>query len=229
MTSPSKGSDPLPTPPVHARDVNVDRELGPFPGADRVLGVCVNGPHVWFATGDGIARLDAQAGRVTTRLTVDADAGTAFDGEHLYQLANDTIQKIDPQTGDVLGSIPAPAAGRDSGMAWAEGSLWVGEYRAGKIHRIDPATGELLATIRSDRFVTGVAWHAGELWHGSRHDERSELRRIDLEGNVRERLRLPSGVMVAGLDLADDGSLVCGGGGDAKIRVVRRSGRAAKP
>lgn len=166
--------------------------------------------------------LERRSGRLTSKLTVSADAGTAFDGRYLYQLANDTIQKIDPETGEVVGTLAAPAGGRDSGMAWAEGSLWVGEYRAGKIHRIDPVSGTLLATIRSDRFVTGVAWHQGELWHGSQQEERSELRRVDPAGTVHERLRMPEGVTVAGLDLTADGSFVCGGGSDGKLRIVER-------
>ena len=48
--------------------------------------------------------------------------------------------------------------GLDSGLTWAEGSLWVGQYRDRKIHLIDPQTGAILRTIESNRFVTGVTW-----------------------------------------------------------------------
>jgi streptogramin lyase len=75
--------------------------------------------------------------------------------------------KIDPVTGRVLATIPAPGGGGDSGLAWAEGTLWVGEYRERKIHQIDPETGAILRTITSDRFVTGVSWVDGTLWHGA--------------------------------------------------------------
>ena len=71
-----------------------------------------------------------------------AHAGTAFDGEYLFQIAEDRIQKIDPKSGRVLGTIPAPAGGV-SGLAWAEGTLWVGQYRARRSARYrdgrDPA------------------------------------------------------------------------------------------
>ena len=91
-------------------------------------------------------------------LDVAAHAGTAFDGQHLFQIAEDRIQKIDPETGRVLATIPAPGGGADSGLAWAEGTLWVGQYRERKIHQVDPQTGAILRTIESNRFVTGVTW-----------------------------------------------------------------------
>src|SRR5229473_1056631 len=98
---------------------------------------------------------------------VDHVHGVTFDGQQLFQIAEDRIQKIDPKTGRVLATIPAPGGGTDSGLAWAEGSLWVGQYRDRKIHQIDPLTGAILRTIESNRFVTGVTWVDGELWHGT--------------------------------------------------------------
>ena len=107
-------------------------------------------------------------------LDVAGDAGTAFDGKHLFQIAEAVIQKIDPATGEVLGTIPAPGNGGDSGLAWADGSLWVGQHRARRIHQVDPETGAVLRTIESDRFVTGVTWVDSELWHGTWEGETSE-------------------------------------------------------
>ena len=127
-------------------------------------------------------------------IDVAAHAGTAFDGGHLFQIAEARIQKIDPSTGKVVATIPAPGAGGDSGLAWAEGTLWVGHYRERKIHQIDPETGAILRTIESNRFVTGVTWVDGELWHGTWKEEESELRRIDPRtGEVLERLEMPAG------------------------------------
>ena len=84
-------------------------------------------------------------------------------------------------------------------MAWAEGSLWVGQHRARKIHQIDPETGRILRTIDSNRFVTGVTWVEGELWHGTWEDDESELRRVDPRtGEVLEQLEMPPGVGVSG-------------------------------
>ncbi len=124
------------------------REYGPFPGVDQVAGVTFDGQHVWFASGDRLNALDPASGKTVRAIDVAAHAGTAFDGRHLFQLAEDRIQKIDPETGRVLATIPAPGGGDPGGMAWAEGSLWVGQYRDRKIHQIDPRPGRSSAPSR---------------------------------------------------------------------------------
>jgi glutamine cyclotransferase len=212
---------------IDVRRAEVVREYGPYPGADRVHGVTFDGRRVWFAKGDKLAALDPATGELVRELDVAADAGTAFDGEHLWQLAEDRIQKIEPATGRVVGTIPAPAQGRDSGLTWAEGTLWVGEYRARKIHQIDPKTGALLRTIESDRFVTGVTWVDGQLWHGTLEGDDSDIRRVDPDtGEVLERLEMPEGVAVTGLEADRDDLFFCGGGTSGKVRAVRRPARA---
>src|SRR5881628_500011 len=155
------------------------REYGPFPGVDQVHGVTYDGQQVWFASGDKLNAFDPSSGKTLRSIDVAAHAGTAFDGQHLWQLAEDRIQKIDPQTGRVLATIPAPGGGGDSGLAWAEGTLWVGQYRNRKIYQIDPQTGAILRTIESNRFVTGVTWVDGELWHATLEGGESDLRRVD--------------------------------------------------
>src|SRR5215813_13350850 len=183
------------------RQAEILREYGPYPGKNEIGGVTFDGAQVWFARGEGIVALDPKSGALVRELTVAAEAGTAFDGEHLWQLADDRIQKIDPRSGQVVATIPAPSHGRDSGLTWAEGTLWVGEYRARKIHQIDAKTGAILRTIQSDRFVTGVSWVNGELWHGTLEAEQSELRRVNPEtGEVLERLEMPDGATVSGLE-----------------------------
>src|SRR5437867_13312121 len=132
------------------------REYGPFPGVDRVHGVTYGGRQVWFASGGKLNAFDPASGKTVRSLDVAAHAGTAFDGRYLFQLAEDRIQKIDPKTGRVLATILAPGGGGDSGLAWAEGTLWVGQYRDRKIHQIDRVTGTILRTIERKRFVTGV-------------------------------------------------------------------------
>jgi len=160
---------------------------------------------------------------VVREIAVPAEAGTAFDGTYLWQLAEDRIQKVDPRSGQVVATIPAPAHGRDSGLAWAEGTLWVGEYRARKIHQIDAKTGAILRTIESDRFVTGVSWIKGDLWHGTLEAEQSELRRVNPEtGEVLERLEMPAGVTVSGLEGDGSGVFYCGGASSGKLRAVRK-------
>ncbi|CAB3691774.1 glutamine cyclotransferase [Achromobacter piechaudii] len=201
------------------------REYGPFPGADAVHGVSYDGRHVWVALGEKLIALDPESGETRRTLDVVANAGTAFDGKHLYQIAEGKIQKLDPVSGKILATIPAPGGGDDSGMAWADGSLWVGQYQQRKIHQVDPETGKVLRTIDSNRFVTGVTWVQGQLWHGTWEDDARELRRLEpATGEVLERLEMPDGVGVSGLESDGADRFFCGGGNSGKVRAVRRPG-----
>ncbi|MCP3715197.1 glutamine cyclotransferase [Paraburkholderia sp. CNPSo 3281] len=202
------------------------REYGPFPGIEKVGGVSYDGKQVWFAVGERIASLDPQSGETQRSIDIAAHAGTAFDGRHLFQIAEDRIHKIDPETGRVLATIPAPGGGGDSGLAWADGTLWVGVYRERKIHQVDPQTGAILRTLESSRFVTGVTWVDGELWHGTWEGDESDLRRIDPgTGEVLEQLDMPPGTAVSGLESDGGEQFFCGGGNSGKIRAVRRPKR----
>jgi glutamine cyclotransferase len=199
------------------------REYGPFVGVDKVGGVTYDGRQVWFAAGDKLIALDPTSGKTPRSIDVAAHAGTAFDGKHLFQIAGDRIQKIDPKTGRMLATIPAPGRGGDSGLAWAEGSLWVGQYRERKIHQVDPETGAILRTIESNRFVTGVTWADGELWHGTWEGDESALRQVDPRtGEVLESVAMPAGIHVSGLESDGSEQFFCGGGTSGKVRVVRR-------
>ncbi|HEV3249294.1 MAG TPA: PQQ-binding-like beta-propeller repeat protein [Beijerinckiaceae bacterium] len=203
------------------------REYGPFPGVERVNGVTYDGEKVWIAVGDRLNAIDPGSGKTLRSIDVAAHAGTAFDGQHLFQIAEDRIQKIDPESGRVLSSIPAPGGGGDSGLAWAEGTLWVGQHRGRKIHQVDPRTGAILRTIACNRFVTGVTFVDGELWHGTWEGEESELRRLDpRSGEVLESLEMPPGIGVSGLESDGDDQFFCGGGTSGKVRAVRRPKRA---
>ena len=203
-------------------------EYGPFPNVTNVAGVSYDGTNVWIATGDTLNAFDPASGKTVRALDVPAHAGTAFDGKHLFQISDSRIQKIDPQTGRVLATIPAPGGGGDSGLAWAEGSLWVGQYRERKIHQIDPDTGAILRSIESNRFVTGVTWVDGELWHATWEGDESDLRRVDPRtGDVLERLEMPPGVGVSGLESDGRDRFFCGGGRSGKVRAVRRPRRAS--
>ena len=206
---------------VHAAEVV--REYGPFAGSDTINGVSFDGQNVWAATGAALVAFDPSNGKPVHTLAVPCDAGTAFDGTHLWQIAEARIDKIDPRSGKVLASIPAPGAGTDSGMAWAEGSLWVGQYRQRKIHQIDPTNGAILRTIESDRFVTGVTWVDGALWHATGEAGQSDIRRLQVDtGEVLERLQMPDNIGVSGLE-SDGGELFyCGGGDDGRVYAVKR-------
>ncbi len=200
-----------------------------FPGVQHVHGVAYDGRHVWFAVGGTLKSFDPESGKELRSFDVAAHAGTAFDGQHLFQIAEDRIQKIDPATGQVLSTIPAPGGGGDSGLAWAEGTLWVGQYRDRKIHQIDPQTGKILRTIESNRFVTGVTWVEGELWHGTLEGGESDLRRVDPQtGKVLENVDMPAGVHVSGLESDGGDRFFCGGATSGKVRAIRRPPRGSR-
>jgi len=201
------------------------REYGPFASVENVAGVTYDGRHVWFASGDKLNALNPDSGERVRALDVAAHAGTAFDGRHLFQLSGDCIQKIDPHTGRVLATIPAPGSA-GSGLAWAEGALWMGQYRNRKIHQIDAETGAVLRTIESDRFVTGVTWVDGELWHATLEGDESDLRRVDPHtGKVLEKLDMPPGMAISGLESDGGDRFFCGGASSGTVRAVRRPRR----
>ena len=216
---------------MNRSNAEIVREYGPFPGADTVNGVTYDGQHVWFASGDKLNAFDPSSGKMQRSINVPAHAGTAFDGKHLFQIAADRIQKIDPKTGRVLAIIPVPGGAGGSGLAWAEGTLWVGQYRNRKIYQIDPETGVILRTIESNRFVTGVTWVDGELWHATWEGDESDLRRIDPRtGEVLETVEMPRGVGISGLESDGHDQFFCGGGKSGRIRAVRQPrGRRMEP
>ena len=203
------------------------REYGPFPGVESVAGVSYDGQNIWYASGDKLTAVDPESGKALRSIDVAAHAGTAFDGQHLFQIAENVIQKIDPKTGRVLATIPAPGSGSDSGLTWAEGTLWVGQYRKRQILQIDPQTGAILRTIESNRFVTGVTWVDGELWHATWEGDESELRRVDPQtGEVLEQLDMPKGAGVSGLESDGADQFFCGGARSGTVRAVRRPKRS---
>ncbi|WP_133796927.1 PQQ-binding-like beta-propeller repeat protein [Prosthecobacter fusiformis] len=200
-------------------------EFGPFPGNAKVHGVTYDGEVVWWASDNKLNALDPASGEIVRFLEVPAHSGTAYDGKHLYQISEGRIQKINPETGDILTTIPAPTADDNTGLAWGEGSLWIGQRDGRKIHQLDPQTGAILRTIPSNRVVTGVTWVDGDLWHGTWEDD-SELRRIDPHsGEVLESLAMPPGIGVSGLESDGKDRFFCGGGSAGKLRVVRRPKR----
>jgi glutamine cyclotransferase len=199
------------------------REYGPLP-VERVHGLTHDGTHVWFAHGKKIAALNPETGAIDKEIEACAQAGTAFDGEHLYQIGEDKIRKLDPKTGRVVATLPTPGMTKDnSGLTWDAGTLWVGQYRGRAIHQIDATTGKVLKTLRSDRFVTGVSFADGDLWHGTSEDGASELRRIDPNtGRVIESLDVSGGVswVEAKGDL-----LFCGSTQSPVVRAFERPAR----
>jgi len=191
-----------------------------FPGVAEVHGVTHDGSVAWIALGD---RLQAVApdGTLGRAISVRAEAGSAFDGRHFYQIAAGKIQKVDPATGAVLALVPAPPDVDYAGLTWAEGALWVGQYKGRRILKIDPETGRVLRTVQSDRLVTGVTFAEGELWHGAIEAGRAELRRVEpSSGEVMEALVMPD-VFVSGLEHDGKERFYAGNGRSGRLRMVR--------
>jgi hypothetical protein len=80
----------------------------------------------------------------------------------------------------------------------------------------------------SNRFVTGVTWVDGELWHGTWEGDESDVRRVDPRtGEVLERIEMPRGMAVSGIECDGRDRFFCGGGPSGKVRVVRRPKRGS--
>ncbi|MBX3219855.1 MAG: glutamine cyclotransferase [Labilithrix sp.] len=197
------------------------REYRPI-DEESIHGVTFDGKLVWFARDDELVAFDPETEKVVRRYpTPSCRGGTAFDGEHIYQLAKSEILVIDPADGRVVRRLPAPGNGEDSGMAWADGYLWIGQCYNARIHKVDARTGEVVKTLKSDRFVTGVSFVAGALWHGASADDKpSELRRLAADGTVEEILSVPV-KLIAGVEATGDGAFWCAGE-KGNLRLVRR-------
>jgi hypothetical protein len=208
----------------------VVRELRPL-DEGRIHGVTFDGSLVWFARDGELVAFDPQAERVVHRFAIpDANAGTAFDGEHLYQVARDDILVIRPSDGHVVRKLRGPRGGMLSGLAWADGHLWVGQIgdsKNHKIHKIDASTGEVVKSLSSDRFVTGVSCLDGVLWHATSYDGKpSELRRLASDGTVEEVLTVPVDG-ISGMERTRDDAFWCAGE-KGRLRLVRRKTAGAR-
>src|SRR3546814_17015042 len=92
--------------------------------------------------------------------------------------------------------------------------LWVAHFNNRKIYQVDPETGKVLNTLESNRYVTGVTWADGELWHGTWENDASELRQIDARtGQVLASLDMPAGTGVSGQGGGGAARVFWGGGG----------------
>ncbi|MDY7227392.1 glutamine cyclotransferase [Hyalangium rubrum] len=203
------------------RTAEIAREYRPLDDA-RIHGVTFDGKLVWFARDNELIAFEPETETVVRRIPVPAaNAGTAFDGEYLYQLAQGEILVIRPADGRIVRTLPSPGKGKDSGMAWADGHLWIGQYNDSKIHKVDAKTGAVVKTLTSDRFVTGVSCVEGALWHGASGDGKPcELRRLAPDGTVEESLTVPV-ESIAGVEGTGDGGFWCAGE-KGRLRLVRR-------
>src|SRR5579883_547000 len=149
---------------------------------------------------------------------VDHVHGVTFDGRHVWFASGDRLNALDPARGTIVRTV---------GVQGHAGTAFDGEHIyqlvEDRIEKIDLKTGDILRTIESNRFVTGVTWVDGELWHGTWEGEESEVRRIDPRtGKVLEQVEMPQGAGVSGLESDGGDRFFCGGGDSGKLRAVRR-------
>ncbi|MFC4257208.1 glutamine cyclotransferase [Altererythrobacter xixiisoli] len=198
------------------------RILAPGQGVAHIHGVSYDGCHVWAAAGDRLLALDPKQGEIRKIVSIPATAGTAFDGRHLYQISGGRIRVIDHETGKCVRDFAAPPGDDCSGMAWSEGSLWIGQYEGRRILEVSPENGRVLREIEVGRLVTGVTWAGDQLWHGSWDGERGALHQFDPEaGETRRTIRMPDGVPITGVEANGDGQAFCGAGAQGIIHVVQ--------
>src|SRR5215813_10578427 len=100
--------------------------------------------------------------------------GVSYDGTNIWIATGNTLKEIDTVSGKTVRALDVPA---HAGTAFDGRHLY--QISGDRIHKVDPKTGAILRTIESNRFVTGVTWVDGELWHGTWESDESELRRID--------------------------------------------------
>src|ERR671920_674626 len=154
---------------------------------------------------------------------VDQVHGVTYDGRNVWIATGDTLNAFDPASGKPLRSIDVAA---HAGTSFDGRHLF--QLAEDRIQKVDPETGRILRTIESSRFVTGVTWVDGELWHGTWEGDESELRRVDPRtGEVLETLEMPPGASVSGLESDGGDQFICGGGSSGKVRTVRRPRRGS--
>lgn len=137
--------------------------------------VAVNGGVVWIV---GSAETVAGVSGTTLRPTGEASIGViptglATGGGSVWVAAaapfgqNAAVWRLDPATvrvtqttrlGKVIGIPPTLE------IAFGEGAVWVSSYDAGTVTRLNPATGNIVATIHIGRHPSGIAVGAGRIW-----------------------------------------------------------------
>lgn len=76
----------------------------------------------------------------------------------------------------------------------------------------------MIRTIESNRFVTGVSWVDGALWHATWGEDGSDLRRINPgTGEVLDVRAMPKRTGISGLEFDGAERFFCGGGKSGKM------------
>lgn len=146
-----------------------------WPYGGGINDIAVNGNAVWFASSaETTVRMSARTVRPTGYATLGViPTGLAIGGGSVWVAASApsgshaAVWRLDPVTarvtqtttlGEVVGVPPTLE------IAFGEGALWVASYDAGTVTRLDPVTGNIVATIQIGRHPSGIAVGAGRVW-----------------------------------------------------------------
>jgi YVTN family beta-propeller protein len=137
--------------------------------------VAVGGGSVWIASSaETVARVSGTTLRPTGEATIGViPTALAIGGGSIWVAAPDpfdphaAVWRLDPVTTRVtqttkLGKVVGYPPTLD--IAFGEGGIWVASYDAGTVTRLDPVTGNVVATIRIGGHPSGIAVGANRVW-----------------------------------------------------------------
>lgn len=146
---------------------------------------------VWVGSGSDVTvrRIDPARGVVVAQIQlgedeeVDHNIRLAAGGGSIWAVeffGDDDLHRIDPTTNTVAARIDDIGDGA-VGIAYGEDAVWVTSVHDGRVHRIDPAAMQVVASPQVGRMPLGVAVGEGAVWVANRGDE--SVARVDPETN----------------------------------------------
>ena len=159
--------------PPRAKSLTKDFEVSTIPvlRQSRIGGITVLGNDLWLAQNGRLIKLDVKTGKVRDEFLVSTTSDICTDGKVLYLGAygwtkGNPIRVVDPADGTVIREIVTRKnlgnrASGSFGIAYRNGMLFVGGMR-GKIHEIDPATGDITQTFKIGNIRHGAMTFNGD-------------------------------------------------------------------
>lgn len=105
------------------------------------------------------------------------------EGDKVWVTSDEALVVIDPATNETR-SLPVPVPdGSWSGLSFAGGDIWIGNYREGVLFRVDPETGEILAEVEVGPEAVSITAVPGAIWVRTQGGVTWEAQRIDTATN----------------------------------------------
>ena len=127
--------------------------------------------HFWAWAGDPdlFVEIDPKSGAVLKRISPTSEVRAyAVAGNDLWEVGNRTLAKIDINLGAEVARYPLPRdpalPGAQTGVAVAEGSIWVTRGGLNEVLRVDPATGRVVRRYEGVTGAVTIAIDAGVAW-----------------------------------------------------------------